>query len=159
MSYLAGLLVVYSVYWSWHGGWFWGPRYLLIASIPASFALAACLSRVDLSLPLNLLTLGVLSLSMWVGINGAVYGDDAVRSLCVQRFHYFEEPLCYYTPEFSVLWFPFVAHTPPEPGQVSFLVYGVLVAVVLIVPVLVRVVRQAASGIQASTWRVSKFRF
>jgi hypothetical protein len=147
-SFLVGLLLVYSTYWSWHGGWFWGPRYLLFASIPASFALAVCLHRRDLPLPRNLLTLAVLCLSLWVGIDGVsfgapFYGDEALRSACIHDYNgKFEEPLCYYTPEFSVLWFPFTLHSELNPEKLIFLVYGLMVAVVLVAPLLARIGRQ-----------------
>jgi hypothetical protein len=151
VSFLVGLLLVYSTYWSWSGRWFWGPRYLLFASIPASFALAVCLHRRDLPLPRNLLTLAALCLSLWVGIDGVAfgapfYGDEALVSACVSDYNgKFEEPLCSYTPEFSVLWFPFTMHSQLNPERLTFLVYGLVVALVLTTPLLVRIARQLAA--------------
>jgi hypothetical protein len=147
LSFLIGILLLYSIYWNWHGGYFWGPRYLLFASIPASFALAVYLQREGLSLPVNLAVLAVLALSLWVGIDGVVYGaafngDDAVRNVCLNQYPSFETPLCYYTPEFSVLWFPFVFHPSISREKLFFLVYELLVALVLLSPLLVRIGRQ-----------------
>src|SRR6185436_5776493 len=31
MLFLVGLVLVYARWWAWYGGWFWGPRFLLIA--------------------------------------------------------------------------------------------------------------------------------
>jgi hypothetical protein len=150
-SFLVGLLLVYSTYWSWGGGWFWGPRYLLFASIPASFALAVFLQRRDLPLHRNLLTLAVLCLSLWVGIDGVsfgalFYGNEPLISACVYDYNgKFEEPLCNYTPEFSVLWFPFTLHSKLNSERLTFLIYGLVVALVLITPLLVRIARQVAA--------------
>lgn len=43
LLFLAGLVLVYARWWSWQGGRFWGPRFFLIASIPACLALASVL--------------------------------------------------------------------------------------------------------------------
>ncbi len=144
MGFLVGLLLVYSCWWSWHGGWFWGPRFLLIASIPASFALAVRLQWRDTSLLVNIVTVLVLCLSVWVGINGAIYGDDSLqyRSTCLANDAFLETPLCYYTPEFSVLWYPFVIHQPLNPDQLLYLLYSLLVGAYLLVPLLITTERQ-----------------
>ncbi len=148
MAFFVGLLLIYSCYWSWHGGWFWGPRYLLIASIPASFALAVRLQWRDPALWVNIMTVLVLCLSVWVGINGAVYGDDIpqYRNTCLNYNGYFETPLCYYTPEFSVLWYPFVVHQPLNSGQLLYLLYSLLVGAYLLVPLLITTQRQLTAA-------------
>ncbi len=40
LAFLIGLVLVYARWWSWYGGWFWGPRFLLLACLPASLSLA-----------------------------------------------------------------------------------------------------------------------
>ncbi|GAA1819605.1 hypothetical protein GCM10009682_45180 [Luedemannella flava] len=76
LAFLLGILLIYSMWWSWQGGWFWGPRFVLFASIPASFAIALVWARRrETSLGLNIFATVALGLSIWVGINGAVYGD------------------------------------------------------------------------------------
>ncbi|MGL5097255.1 MAG: hypothetical protein ACRDD1_16840, partial [Planctomycetia bacterium] len=32
--YVAGLVLVYASWWSWYGGWYWGPRFFLVAMLP-----------------------------------------------------------------------------------------------------------------------------
>jgi hypothetical protein len=93
----------------------------------------------------------VLCLSLWVGIDGVsfgahLYGDGALISACIHDYNgKFEEPLCNYTPEFSVLWFPFTLHSELNPERLAFLVYGLVVSLVLITPLLVRIARQLAA--------------
>jgi hypothetical protein len=146
MSFLIGLLLVYSSWWAWHGAWFWGPRFLLIASIPASFALAVRLQWRDTSLLVNILSIVVLCLSIWVGINGAVYGDTNLKPFCKSYNAYFETPLCYYTPEFSVLWYPFVVYQPLNHKQLLYLLYSLFVGVYLLIPLLITTGRQLSAA-------------
>ena len=110
MCFLIGLILVYAKYWGWYGGWFWGPRYFLFASIPASFALALSTSSGNKSGLVTLLTLMGLLWSFWVGINGAVFGLHGLQ-ICLSN-QYALESLCWYVPEFSVLFHPFVAMKP-----------------------------------------------
>lgn len=145
MSFLIGLLLVYSSWWAWHGGWFWGPRFLLIASIPASFALAVRLQWRDTSLLVNILSILALCLSIWVGINGAVYGDNALFHFCLKNDAYLETPLCYYTPEFSVLWHPFVVYQPLNHKQLLYLLYSLFVGIYLLMPLLITTGRQLSN--------------
>lgn len=107
LSFLVGLVLLYASWWAWYGGWFWGPRFFLFAALPASLALAVRLrtSR-DASLLANLATLGVLALSVWVGIDGAIFGLNGL-DVC-RANQYALESFCLYVPEFSVLWYPFV---------------------------------------------------
>ena len=73
--FVVGLILVYAKWWAWPGGWFWGPRFFLFACIPASVALAIHLSDERATTAAKALTLAVLGWSIWVGINGAVYGQ------------------------------------------------------------------------------------
>ena len=146
ICFLIGLLLIYSPWWSWHGGWFWGPRFLLFASIPASFVLAIRLQWHHTSLRVNIITLLILCLSIWVGINGAVYGDQALRAVCLTNNGYLETPLCYYTPEFSVLWYPFVSHQSLDQGQLLYLLYSLFVGAYLLVPLLITIQHQLLSA-------------
>jgi len=56
-------------------------------------------------LALNLLTACVLCLSVWVGIDGAIYGSKGL-GICITN-GYKLETLCHYTIYYSVLWHPF----------------------------------------------------
>src|SRR6266851_2531722 len=140
ISFLVGLVLVYSHWWAWYGGWFWGPRFLLFASIPASFALAVRLQYRDSSLKANLLTLLVLALSVWVGIDGAVFYQKNLSICMAQNFSY--ELLCHYVPEFSVLWRPFVVTAQLDMKEIAYVVYSVIVFVYLSFPLFASIVKQ-----------------
>ena len=145
ICFLSGLILVYSRWWAWHGGIFWGPRFFLIASLPASLALAIRLKYKDeSSLAVNALTFIVLCLSTWVGINGAVYQWGAAMTMpaVCARNHYALEMLCYYTPELSTLWLPFVKHIAINPGQKLFLAFSLLVFAYLITPLALKIIQQ-----------------
>jgi hypothetical protein len=141
ISFLVGLVLVYSSWWAWYGGWFWGPRFFLFASIPASFALALRLHYRNTSLAANFLTIAVFCLSLWVGIDGALF-DQQGLGICITR-HYAMEFLCHYTPEFSVLWHPFVTGFSLNEHQLLYLAYSLVVFAYLVIPLLGDVVTQA----------------
>jgi hypothetical protein len=126
LLFLAGLVLVYSPWFAWYGGFTWGPRFLLFASVPAALAIALRLGDVAAALWLRLLTLAVLALSIWVGICGAVFMPAAFPPAC-SADHFAFEAFCHYTPEFSVLWYPLVAHLPVTPAGWLVIGYFVLV--------------------------------
>lgn len=105
IAFIGVLIIVYAKWWAWYGGNFWGPRFFLILVFPASLILA-----VNISSPSNcrklLLLLTLVSLSTWVGINGVIFSQDNM-DICWSH-NYELEMLCWYTPEFSALWRPFV---------------------------------------------------
>jgi hypothetical protein len=149
ISFLIGLVLVYAKWWAWYGGMFWGPRFFLFASLPASFALAVRLHTHSHRLVPNLLVALVLLLSMWVGINGAVFdlnskgGGDLFR-LCNAN----KEFLCNYIPEFSVLWYPFIhplkTITQFHKWQYLYIAYDAIVFIYLATPLLRTIWRQTA---------------
>jgi hypothetical protein len=132
ISFLVGLVLVYAHWWAWYGGWIWGPRFLLFASIPASFALAVRLHYWNDSLIGNLVTLLAFALSVWVGINGAVFGSYALGICRVQNYSL--EFVCHYIPEFSVLWHPFVVTKQLNTSQILYIVFSIIVFVCLSMP-------------------------
>ncbi len=140
ICFLIGLILVYAKWWSWYGGWFWGPRFFLFASIAASFALAVNLQDSDKSLIANLSTLVALCLSVWVSISGAVFGT-ANLGICLSN-NYALESFCWYMPEFSVLWRPFVVSMPLKPQHIITIVYHVIVFAYLVFPLLQMLARQ-----------------
>ncbi|GHO85578.1 hypothetical protein [Dictyobacter formicarum] len=158
IGFLVGLLLIYSCYWSWHGGWFWGPRYLLFASIPASFALAVRLRWRDASLWMNIVIILVLCLSIWVGIEGAVYADDALRNVCAPTWQG-NELLCYYAPEFSALWYPFVVYQPLSSGQILYLLYSLFIGIYLLIPLLITTRHQLITTARERGWTRLNLRF
>jgi hypothetical protein len=106
MLYLAGMVLVYGTWWAWYGGFAWGPRFLTFASLPASLLLAAQVRRPPRALLAITVVLAALLLSVWVGIDGQTFGRFA-QTACTAN-HYYLESFCWYVPEFSVLWTPFV---------------------------------------------------
>lgn len=153
IAFLAGLVLVYAHWWGWYGGVFWGPRFFLFAAIPASFALAIrLLACKEASLAVNALTLVALLLSVWVCIDGAIYQwstslFNAMPAVCTQN-HFNLEMLCYYTPEFSALWLPFVQHVSLDLPQTLFLGYVVVAAAYLALPLCIRLGRQTGQALR-----------
>jgi hypothetical protein len=144
MGFLVGLVVVYAKWWAWWGGLFWGPRFFLFASIPASYAIAVWLARVrDLSLTRALTLFAVLTLSAWVAIDGAVF-DYSGLGACRDASN---EWLCLYVPEFSALWRPFVQWTAPSLDRVVVGGYCGVVYLWLAAPVARAILRRASLAV------------
>ena len=156
LLFVVGLILVYASWWAWYGGWFWGPRFLLFASIPASLALAVWLRKADASLWMRLAALGVLTLSCWVGVNGAVFSDATLAPVCLWD-DFAREAYCHYIPEFSVLWRPFVnasqmglgpafyAAEKLDPGKLIYMGFTALVYLYFAIPLVVKMIGQAIS--------------
>jgi hypothetical protein len=67
--------------------------------------------------------LAALLLSLWVGIDGQTFGQFA-QSQCTIN-HYYLEAFCWYVPEFSVLWTPFVFHASVSARDLVLIAYAV----------------------------------
>ena len=144
MWFLVGLILVYAKWWAWYGGLSWGPRFFLFASIPAALAIAAKLHDIrGSSMPALGALLLALTLSTWVGIAGAAF-DQVGLDLCSQN-NYALEAACWYVPEFSVLWRPLIVGAIPQELTVIIVAYCVVVYMTLAAPVIVEIVRRAAS--------------
>jgi hypothetical protein len=105
LLFTAGVVIAYSQWWSWYGGWFWGPRFLLFASVPASFLLAERLEEPQHRFGVELTLSLALIWSAWVGVNGAVFDQSGLDVCRLDNFRL--EALCWYVPEFSALFRPF----------------------------------------------------
>jgi hypothetical protein len=68
--------------------------------------------------------LAALLLSVWVGVDGQTFGQFA-QSQCTTN-HYYLEAFCWYVPEFSVLWTPFVFHASVSAGDLVLIAYAVV---------------------------------
>jgi len=124
LAFLAGLVGIYAKWWAWFGGLFWGPRFFVVASLPASFAIAAWLVRArELTTARRALLFAVLTLSAWVAVDGAAFGYSGLGT-CRDPNH---EWLCLYVPEFSALWRPFVEWTQPATTRLIVAAYIVVV--------------------------------
>jgi hypothetical protein len=99
-------VLLYSKWWAWYGGWFWGPRFFLFLSIPGAIITAVFLNSPSLVRQDMVIGIFLLMISTWVGINGYLFGQHNLE-ICIEN-HYALESLCWYTPEFSALWRPFV---------------------------------------------------
>jgi len=83
LLFLLGLLLVYSRWWAWYGGWAWGPRFLLLAAYPSSAAIAVALNRAT-TWRQSAAALVITSWTVWVGVSGAVFNlsglDDCISN-------------------------------------------------------------------------------
>ena len=122
MLYLAGMVLAYGSWWAWYGGFTWGPRFLTFASLPAALLLAAQVRRPPRTLLALTVVLSALLLSVWVGIDGQAFGRFA-QEPCAAN-HYSLEALCWYVPEFSVLWTPFVFVAHPSWADFLLIAYA-----------------------------------
>ncbi|MGZ3704241.1 MAG: hypothetical protein ACXVC4_20795, partial [Bdellovibrionota bacterium] len=127
--YLLGLILVYAKFWAWPGGAFWGPRYFLFSSVLAAYLLAA--HRRESAGPVWRTTwIAATTLSCWVGCQSVLFGTDFLED-CFRQGHELEF-ICYYVPEYSVLWRTFIVSPPITGRRVAFLVFFLLVAGTLI---------------------------
>lgn len=133
MAALVGLILVYGGWWSWYGGWFWGPRFLLLASLPASLLVAYRLTDLPTRAWGWFGLVGILAASVWVGANGAVFGQRNME-IC-QQDNFQMEHLCWFVPEFSALARPFVAPSHVSPLATAVLAYFAIAFLILVLPV------------------------
>ena len=128
IAFLAGLVLVYAQYWSWYGGWKWGPRYLLFASYPSSLALAIALETRSAALAAIAIAIWTVW-TVWVGVSGVVFDLKGLET-CIAN-GYALEHLCWYVPDFSPLLRPLIL--PPGPLVAWQKIWMSLAAVVTIV--------------------------
>jgi hypothetical protein len=148
--YLAGITLVYSKYFAWHAGAFWGPRYFLFASVLAAYLLATVGGdREDSPFWRSVWVLLTLA-SCWVACQGVMFGTDFLDD-CYRDAHELEFT-CFYVPEYSVLWRFFIVAPPVTGRRVAYLAYFALVAITLCGPV-VRQLAGEAIGRAHRAWR------
>jgi hypothetical protein len=143
---VAAMVAVYSRWWAWYGGVFYGPRFFLVASVPASLAVAARLRRGEQSLVAIGVSLGLLLLSMWVGVTSAL--GDRTPSVCTDD-DYALEHLCWYSPEFSVLWRPLIFWPETSAAALGFAGGAAVAFARLALPVLLEVERHAVARLKS----------
>jgi hypothetical protein len=102
---VVGLVLVYSRWWSWYGGYCWGPRFFLFAAMPACFALAHW-SQSARTIFSALSACAITAWCLWVGFSGLVFALSDL-GLCSDN-NYRLESFCWYVPEFSPLIRPFI---------------------------------------------------
>ena len=132
-SILAVLL--YSKWWAWYGGFFWGPRFFLFLCIPGAIVAAKFLGSPGLTRPGRASVFTILIFSTWVGINGYLFGQEG-QQIC-QENDYALEALCWYTPEFSVLFRPFIVGlaslVQPSNNRLLFVGWQIFVLLYLLI--------------------------
>jgi hypothetical protein len=150
LLFVAGLVLVYAKWWAWYGGLSWGPRFFVVAAIPASVLLAVRIQHAnELGLG-NALTLLLLTLSGWVGVSGAI-ADLSALDFCT-RGNSAHEYLCWYAPEFSSLWHPLVDFPALTWKTTALAVYCGLVFVYLAWPVIVALTRSVRAAAPRQAW-------
>jgi len=107
LLFIAGMVLVYASWWDWSGDLYWGPRYFLIAILPASLALAVWLTAEESRLLPNIALLGVLALSVWVGANSTIF-EQLKSPRCFPLATPIED-LCRFGVRDSALWYPIEA--------------------------------------------------
>jgi hypothetical protein len=158
LLFLAGMVVVYAKWWSWYGGWFWGPRFFLFASLPASLALAVALGMRRERIVPNLVLLLVLGLSITVGATGVVFDQYGLEA-CT-RNNYALEALCWYVPEYSALFHPFVDAKPLTSEDLLFISFAGISLLWLALPVLRDLGRGFRAGAhEIGSWSWGDLRF
>lgn len=128
-AFLVGLVLLFSQWWAWYGGWKWGPRFLLFATYPSSLALAVAL-HVQATRARTIVAIAIAFWTVWVGVSGVVF-DLKGLDVCIAN-GYALEHLCWYVPDFSPLLRPLVL--PPGPlatWQKIWMVFAAVVAAVL----------------------------
>ena len=91
IAVVVGMVAIYCRWWAWYGGIFYGPRFFLFASLPASLAIAARLCTGARSLTGVALSIAALALSLWVGFTSSM--GVSVPSICAED-NYALEHLC-----------------------------------------------------------------
>ena len=146
IAFVVGLILMYSKWYAWYGGVFWGPRFFLFASVPAALVLALRLGDRGGSVGARVVTAGALLLSSWVAIDGAAFGTNNLQ-ICTEGGYRYEH-LCWYAPEFSALWRPFVAPSPVSDGKWAFAGYCVLVHIYVAAPLYRGLLRDLAGALE-----------
>jgi hypothetical protein len=147
LYFVAGLVLIYASWWAWDGGWFWGPRFFLFASIPASFVLAVRLQNPSKSLFVNISMLLLFAYTMWVAIAGAIFDQGNLNQTCLANHHALLD-FCRYSPTYSVLWAPLANHWPIPRHGWRYILFSLAIAAYLAIPTLLAMARQIQEKVQ-----------
>ena len=157
MYFVAGLVLIYASWWAWDGGWFWGPRFFLFASIPASFVLAVYLCNPSRLFIVNLLILLLFAYTLWVAIAGALFDQGNLSTVCMAN-NYARHYLCNYQPQYSVLWAPLANHWPIPSHGFRYIALSLVVAFYLAIPTLLAMTKQAQAKLQETKANLPKLK-
>jgi hypothetical protein len=152
LAFLLGILLVYSHWWGWYGGFGAGPRFMLFAAVPASLLLAQVLVDPPDHWLGSLCVLALVALGCWSSVAATVF-ENGGEAVCTAS-NYALESFCWYTPEFSVLWNPFVgiehAWDNLSTSAWAIVLYGVATFAVLTRQVFARLLTQIGSALGAA---------
>jgi hypothetical protein len=152
LLFVCGLVLVYAKWWAWYGGLSWGPRFFVFATVPASIMLAVRIRHAPEAGFGNAFTLFVLTLSAWVGVSGGI-ADLSSLDFCVRNKAALES-LCWYTPEYSSLWHPFVQFPSLTWKTATLAGYCAVVFAYLAAPLIAGLARVVAAAVPAKAWAV-----
>jgi hypothetical protein len=140
LIFLAGMVLTYAKWWSWYGGFAWGPRFFLFAFVPCSLLLAAGLGQVR-TFKCGALLSAAIMIQTWGTIQSLLYGMRDMGP-CTDN-NYAHELLCWYAPEFNPLFRQFVVgfKVVPQKSLLPFAIWCGLTCLVLCGSSLWRVVR------------------
>jgi hypothetical protein len=134
LLFVAALVLVYAKWWAWYGGGSWGPRFFVLAAVPASLFIAVRLRTGEASVWGAVATLAVLALSSWVSVTGALENSWHAGFCSSNGFQI--EYVCWYVPDFSSLWWPVTHHPPLTAANVCLTAYCFGVFAYLAAPLL-----------------------
>jgi len=130
-----------------------GPRFFLIATVPAALVVAVRLHQRQEHIRGVLLNLGLVVLGGWIAISGAAFGMDNLTR-CEEGPNTLNYQ-CDFVPTLSPLWHPFGQDLNPAPHSPGFIVLVVLAVVRLALPslvTLVRLIRAREPAARARQW-------
>lgn len=144
LLFVAGLILVYAKWWSWYGGWGFGPRFFLFAGFPSTLLMLNAIHEAPQnSWRQNLLLIFICFWQCYVGFCAVHYGMEGVQFLQNENFAY--EAFNHYIPEFTVLFNSWrtLPHGLPACSLALFhlLVAGTITAPLF--PILLRQLREA----------------
>jgi len=158
LLFLTGEVIVCSKWWAWYGGFYWGPRFFLIATIPSSFLIAYSIRNAKFeTFWKNALSFLIIALSAWIVINGTIF-DQRNLSICYEN-NYQLEFLCWYVPEYSVLIRPLIVWSPLMFKDVVFMSYIFFTFFILITPITKAMLPKMFSTIKLYFPEIKKIRW
>ena len=109
--FVLALVPLYAKWWAWYGGVTFGPRFFLLGCVPGAFVLAEGFANLRSFGPARrAVLLAVTALSAWVAVSGVVfYLTPGSIARCFTD-NYRDEPLCWYSAEYSSLLAPLWDH-------------------------------------------------
>jgi hypothetical protein len=150
LLFVAGGVAMYAKWWDWSGEMVHGPRFLLVAIIPASLALAVWISDPRSGAWASLATLTVLLVAVWGAAIATMFGYRW-PPICFDN-HYALDALCLYTPDYSGLWYPVWSKPEFTLQEYAATAYYCAVFVVLTVVPASTVLRSVRSWAGVQDW-------